>query len=150
MNKTRKWNARTVMAVACVVAVPLSLAACATSPGTKSSASATTSKAHAKSPDPVDPRFTVTNNDAARRDVTLTTCQHVDGSWVAKGTVINSTSNAATYTLQIAYTDTQATVIGVEKTSVSPTPKQSLSWTTKWPSTMASGVVCVLDAVSRS
>jgi hypothetical protein len=136
--------------MACVIAAPLALAACSSSPGPKSASTATTSKAHAKSPDPVDPRFTVTNNDAARKDVTLATCLHVGGSWIARGKVTNSTSATATYKIQIAYTDSHATVVGVETTSVSPAAGRSQPWTTTFPSTMSTGVICVLDAVSRS
>jgi hypothetical protein len=92
----------------------------------------------------------VTNNVSARQDVTLTSCEDVKGAWVAKGVVTNSTANTATYTLQITYTDQEATVLGVVKTSVSPASKQQLHWTTSWPSSMTTGVQCILDAVSRT
>jgi hypothetical protein len=138
------------MAAACVIAVPLALAACTNSPGAKVSGGTTTSKSHAKATIVTDPRFTVTNNVAARRDVALTSCHAGVGGWIASGTVTNPTSGAATYTLQVTYTDTHATVLGVEKTSVPTAPKQSLTWTTTWPSSMTAGVVCVVEAVSRS
>jgi hypothetical protein len=153
MAMTMKRARYGVVALVCVVAAPLALAACSSAkPGKSASGTTTTttSKHHAKIPTPVDPRLTVVNNDAARRDSALNACQYGLGAWNAKGTVTNTTSNTATYTLQVTYTNTHATVIGVEKTTVTPGPKQTVDWSTAWPSSMQSGVVCVLDAVSRS
>jgi hypothetical protein len=129
-----------------VAAAPLALAAC--------SSGGTTPTAGGSAPGhgttaPTDPRLTVKNDDAARKDVVITSCVKSGGSWVAQGTVTNSTTATATYEIEIAYTDSAATVLGVGKTSVSPSPKQKLSWTTSWSSTRATGMHCVLDAVSR-
>ena len=65
------------------------------------------------------------------------------------GSVTNSTNRPATYVLQITYTDLHSTVQDVEKTSVSPAPGMSLKWSTTWNTSQATGIVCVLDAVSR-
>jgi hypothetical protein len=150
MDMMQKHATKGVVALVCLVAAPLALAACSSGGNKSPSATATTVKSGAKTPDPVDPRLSVTNNVSARQDVTLTSCQNTKGAWVAKGVVTNSTAATATYTLQITYTDAQATVLGVVKTEVSPASKKSLPWTTSWTSSEKSGVQCILDAVSRS
>jgi hypothetical protein len=144
-----KRPARRLMAMACVLTIPIVLAACS-SGGTKSSSATTTSTTPTKVTSPQSPRFVVTNNDAARKDARLSSCQDVHGSWVAKGTVTNSLAKTATYSLQITYTDAQDTVLGLKVTKVSPASKKSAEWTTSWPSKKTTGVVCVLDAVSRN
>jgi hypothetical protein len=153
MRIMRRRAAHGAVALVCLAAAPLALGACSSNKPGKSAAAtttSTTSKHHEKIPTPVDPRLTVVNNDAARRDSALNSCEYGLGAWGAKGTVTNSTSSTATYTLQITYTDTHATVLAVEKTTVTPAPKQTVDWTTLWPTSMKTGVVCVLDAVSRS
>ena len=147
MKSERKRTVPGMTALVFIVAAPLALAACS-SGGTKPSAGGTSQDRATTVP--TDPRLTVKNDDAARKDVVVTSCANGAGSWVAKGTVTNSTAAKATYEIEIVYTDSASTVLGVEQTSVSPSPKQSLSWTTSWPSTRATGVHCVLDAVSRS
>jgi hypothetical protein len=147
MKSERKRTVHGMTALVFMVAAPLALAACS-SGGTKPSAGGS-SPGHATTV-PTDPRLTVKNDGAARKDVVVTSCADSAGSWVAKGTVTNSTTAQATYEIEITYTDSSSTVLGVEKTSVSPSPKQKLSWSTSWPSTRATGVNCVLDAVSRS
>jgi hypothetical protein len=153
MTLIHKRARRGFLALVCVAAAPLALAACSSKPSksaTATTTSTTTSKHHEKIPTPVDPRLTVVNNDSARRDSALNSCQYGLGAWNAKGTVTNSTSTTATYTLQVTYTNTHATVLGVEKTTVTPAPKQTVDWSTSWPTSTSTGVVCVLDAVSRS
>ena len=99
---------------------------------------------------PTDPRLTVSNDPVARRDVSETSCQYSGGGWAMSGSVTNSTNGPATYVLQITYTDSHSTVQDAEKTSVSPAPGVSLKWSTTWKTSQATGIVCVLDAVSRS
>jgi hypothetical protein len=99
---------------------------------------------------PTDPRLTVTNDVAARRDVSATSCHSEAGGLVMSGTVTNSTAAPATYRLQITYVDLSATIQDVEKTSVRLAAGQSKSWSTTWKTSNTSGFNCVLDAVSRS
>jgi hypothetical protein len=148
MTSDRKRTLHGMAALAFVIAAPVALAAC--SSGGNKPASGAGSSGHAATTVPKDPRLTVTNDDAARKDVVVTSCADSAGSWVAKGTVTNSTAAKATYEIEIVYTDSASTVLGVGQTSVSPSPQQSLSWSTSWPSTRVTGVHCVLDAVSRS
>jgi hypothetical protein len=149
MTSERKRTLHGMAALALVIAAPVALAACSSGGGNTPAAGAGSS-GHAATTVPKDPRLAVTNDDAARKDVVLTTCADSAGSWVAKGKVTNSTTAQATYEIEVTYTDSGSTVLGVEKTSVSAAPKQKLSWSTSWPSTRTTGVNCVVDAVSRS
>jgi hypothetical protein len=148
MTSDRKRTLHGIAVLAFVIAAPVALAAC--SSGGNKPASGAGSSGHAATTVPKDPRLTVTNDDAARKDVVISSCANSAGSWVAKGKVTNSTTAQATYEIEITYTDSGSTVLGVEKTSVSAAPNQKLSWTTSWPSTRTTGVNCVIDAVSRS
>jgi hypothetical protein len=133
---------------------PFVLSACRHVPESTSAvpqrATAATAAPHLNEGRPTDPRLSVVNDTTARTDVALTSCAGAFGSWVASGKVTNSTSAAATYDIEITYTDAHSTVLGVEKTIVTASPKQTQSWRATWPSSMTSGVTCVLNAVSRS
>ncbi len=132
-----------------MIAAPLALSACASSKSTPSASHSPTTVV-TKTTVPTDPRLSVKNNVAARKDVTLSNCEVTNGSWQASGTVTNSTSATATYTLQITYTNSGGTVQDVEKTTVTPNAKQTVPWSTTWTSSVPSGINCILDAVSRS
>jgi inosine-uridine nucleoside N-ribohydrolase len=67
-----------------------------------------------------------------------------------QGVVKNPTSSAATYRIQITYTDAQSTIQAVEKTTVQVSAGQASPWRTTWQTPTSTGIVCVLDAVSRS
>jgi hypothetical protein len=141
------------------MAAGLIMAGCA-SGGSPTSSTGTTSARHANSTTtttgagpaavPTDPRLSVPNNVAARRDVSGTSCHYETGGLVMSGTVTNSTTVSTTYNLQITYVDLSATIQDVEKTSVHLAPRQSKSWSTIWRTPQSSGFNCVLDAVSRS
>jgi hypothetical protein len=150
MRMAGKLSAHAVATIAGIIAAGVILGACSSTPGTGNSSPPTTTKGGAAKTVPTDPRLSVKNDDAARKDVAITSCAQSAGNWVAKGTVTNSTSAQATYVIEITYTDTSSTVLGVEKTSVSPAPQKTLSWSTSWPTQKTTGVNCVLDAVSRS
>jgi len=48
------------------------------------------------------------------------------------------------------YTDAQSTIQAVEKTTVQVSAGQASPWRTTWQTPTSTGIVCVLDAVSRS
>jgi hypothetical protein len=144
-SQRTRWVTGAV-SVVCVMAAPVALAACSSSPTPPSSASGN----HAPTTVPTDPRLSVKNDDVARKDVTVTSCAQSGANWVAKGSVANSSSAQATYEIEITYTDASSTVLGVGKTSVSPSSQKTLTWSTSWPTQKTTGVNCVLDAVSRN
>jgi hypothetical protein len=90
----------------------------------------------------------VPNSVTARRGVTLTDCTATRAGGHAAGTITDPGKSAATYTITVFYTTSQATVIGYAATTVHATPGRATPWQATGHFSAPHGLRCVLRGVS--
>ncbi|MGL5861148.1 MAG: hypothetical protein ACRCY9_07835 [Phycicoccus sp.] len=96
------------------------------------------------------PAENIVNEPAARKDVTQQGCAAAEGGWGASGTVRNSTTKEAAYTIVVSFTNSKSTVLarGTQKLKVAP--GKSAKWSTSAKFKAPKDVVCVLRGVDRT
>jgi hypothetical protein len=90
----------------------------------------------------------VPNSVTARRGVTLTDCAATRAGGHAAGTVTDPGKSAATYTITVFYTTSQATVIGYAAATVHAAPGKATPWQATGHFSAPHGMRCVLRGVS--
>lgn len=150
---------RTVTVLICAVGLSAGAAACSSTP--KSSAttssvpdnpttSGSTTAGSSSVSQPTNPDLNVLNEPAARKDISDTSCSDTGAGWVMKGLVTNTTAANATYVIEVTFTNVHYTIQGIEKTTVNLSSGKATSWSTTWPSSVKTGITCVLEAVERT
>jgi ABC-type glycerol-3-phosphate transport system substrate-binding protein len=136
---------RRPLAVAGMVAVGLSLAACsgnssqgAAPPTTPTTVKVTTSPATAPS------------QASIRKDVQLFNCAAAKNGWSAGGTVESSLNHPATYDITVFFTSSAPENLDYGSTSVPLKPGQVKLWSVNAIFAAPSTVLCVLTSVSTS
>jgi hypothetical protein len=89
----------------------------------------------------------VPNDHAARQNVRLTTCAATKAGWQAAGTVTNSGSKPAEYTITVFFTTKSATVIDTVQTRVRVPAGKAEHWSAAKEFPTTPGMLCVLRGV---
>ena len=133
------------------IAVPLLLAGCTASPEpspkTSHSAAADVKGLPEGVQQATDVPTEVPNTPALRRNVTVSTCEKVDGGWKAEGSAMNDTDDPVDLTVTIFFTSDRGTVLGTGDTKVSVKPKSSADWAVTSKLTPTEKTLCVLRGV---
>ena len=133
-----------------VLVAGMCLAACSNSGKPSSSATTTTTTtAPPISTDTIVPN-NVPNQDSVRKDVRLLNCGQSNGGWSAGGTVNNTLGKAATYTITVFFTSSQATDLAFATTMVKVDSGKNSLWTAKATFAAPPGVICVLRGVAAA
>jgi hypothetical protein len=77
----------------------------------------------------------------------MSTCKATSGGWAAGGSVTNSGSKKADYTITVFFTTAAATVIESAQTRVSVKPGAKRAWTASKRFTAPPKTLCVLRGV---
>lgn len=89
----------------------------------------------------------VPNDNAARKNVTMSSCKASDGGWQASGTAKNPTDQPADYTVTVFFTTSGGTVIGTGQSDVTVKPGAEEPWTVSSSFHAPSDTRCVLRGV---
>ena len=95
------------------------------------------------------PSSTIVNQPTARKDVTQGACRQTSSGWEASGTIANSGSKQATYTIVVSFTTKQSTVLARGTTKVTVKGGATKSWTASASFAQTKGVQCVLRGVAK-
>lgn len=120
-----------------------------TSGSTTGSGSSTAGSGATSAPSVPVPSSTIVNEPAARKDVTPGACTQTSSGWQMTGTVTNSGSKQAVYTIVVSFTTKQSTVLarGTDKLTVKAGATKK--WTAGASFAKTKGVQCVLRGVAR-
>jgi len=160
-NRTQVHRHRrgaTVLGVAAVATVALTVAACGSSgptsqptsgsPSVSTPADAPTSATPGSPPPVVKLPAQVPNDVAKRSSVAVTGCQAGNGGWTASGTASAPAGKAASYKITVFFTSTKATVLGWGSTSVHVPAGGTQHWSvTKRLPDGSGDALCVLRGV---
>jgi len=137
-----RWRHRG-LALGLAVAVVASLSSCA--PARHPAPTATASPAVVGA---TDAPTIVPNDPDLRKDVTMTSCGAVKGGWQASGRIINHSSAARDYHVEVFFTSLQTTVLGSGVIVVRIDAGASKAWKVADQFTPAKPTVCVVTGVS--
>jgi hypothetical protein len=135
------------LALVLAVAAAATLSACTSAPAAHPTPVASTAAPIAIGA--TDVPTAVPNKPALRKDVTLTSCQAAKGGWQAGGTIVNHSSKARKYRIEVFFTAPTTTVLGSGSASVHVDAGASKTWTIDNDRfTPTKPTVCVVSGVS--
>jgi hypothetical protein len=91
----------------------------------------------------------VPNDPTLRKDVTLTSCESATGGWQAGGKIVNHSSGARKYRIEVFFTAPTTTVLGTGAISVHVDAGASTTWKVANDKfTPTKPTICVVSGVS--
>jgi hypothetical protein len=117
--------------------------------GSSAAAGSGTTGSSASAPSVPVPSSTIVNEPSARKDVTAGACTQTSSGWKMSGTVTNSGSQQAAYTIVVSFTTKQSTVLARGTTKVTVKAGATKGWTASASFAKTEGVQCVLRGVAR-
>ncbi len=135
--------------LALVAGLLLSGCTMSTSGSTTGSGSSTSGAGGTSAPSARSPSSTIVNEPAARKDVTPGACTQTSSGWQMTGTVTNSGSKQAAYTIVVSFTTKASTVLARGTDKVTVKAGATKKWTAQASFAKTKGVQCVLRGVAR-
>jgi hypothetical protein len=143
MPDTARWRHRT-LALGLAVAAIACLSACTAAPHPITPTVTVTPKAVGVTDAPT----IVPNDPDLRKDVTMTSCEAAKGGWQAGGKIVNHSSAAHNYHVEVFFTSLETTVLGTGLVKVHVDAGTSGVWKIEDKFTPTKPTVCVVTGVS--
>ncbi|HMH58129.1 MAG TPA: hypothetical protein VK537_03000 [Galbitalea sp.] len=143
MPNIARWR-HLALALGLAVAAVACLSACTATPNPTTA----TATAAPKVVGATDAPTIVPNDPDLRKDVTMTSCGAAKGGWQAGGKIVNHSSTARGYHVEVFFTSLETTVLGSGLVRVHVDAGASKAWKIEDKFTPAKPTVCVVTGVS--